>query len=427
MSKVPDTKKPADNSGDKEAGKPAQKAATKSDAKTDVKPAAKTAAAKAASKDATKTDPKKPDGATKSTDQKKPTTPPKTKKSGSPFLSGFGIAAVLVIAVVIGGIMTLRDWYPAVEPYVGDYIAEFLPESDDEGEDRLAALEARLTAMEQSGDAAAIADLDAARVELTSQIGDIMARLERAERAVTSLRSTASTITSGSGSSGADVDVFSGRLSDVESANAASRAALEELTQRIEALSQRQTGASAAAVQTQAVVLVIGQVRRAVAAGEAFADPLRTLSATAGNDSTIQSAIDVMQPHAATGVLTLAALRRAFSDDASAIVRAGDALAETDWIAAAMNKVSSLVTVRRVDGEGDPASVDAIVAAAEGRLAAGDLDGAVAVIDTLESGAASAASAWLSDARARLAVDDALTKLHDLAVGRLSSAAAGEG
>lgn len=418
MSKVPDTKKPAEKATDKaeaasdkkDAAKPADakdaKATAKPDSKPETKPDAKADPKAAAAKPASKPEPK---------------AAPKKKSGGSPFLNGFGIAAVLVIAAVIGGVITLKDWYPAVEPYVGAYLEPFLP-AGDEGDDRVATLEAKVSA-----DAAAIADLEAARAELSSRISTIMTRLERAERAVSDLRATAGALASGSGSSDVAVDGLVGRLSEMETANAASLQAIDDLTSRIEMLSKRQTGASAEAVQTQAMVLVVGQVQRAVETGDAFDEPLRTLAAAAGDDPAVKDAIAAMRPYAASGVSTLASLRRDFAADASEIVRAGDALAENDWIDAAVNKVSSLVTVRRVDGEGDPTSVDGIVAAAEDRLAEGDLAGAISVIETLESGAAEAASAWLAEARARQSVDDALTTLHDLAVSRLQDAAAGRG
>lgn len=404
MSKVSDTKKVSEDA------KPSTAAAKKAAAKTE--PAQK--------------DPTVEQTAAKSTEKSKAAGTAKTpvaprKSSGSPFLSGFGIAVVLVLALVIGGVMTLKDWYPAVEPYVGEFLEPFMPE-DTEEESLIAALEARLVAIEESNagvTASAIADLEASGAELTSQIASIMSRLESAERSISNLRTTASALSSSGSTRSPDVDLLIERLSEVETANDLNLDALEDLASQVATLSQRQTGASATAVQNQAMVLVVGQISRAINAGEGFADPLRSIAAVADGDPAIQDAISIMQPHAAGGVATLETLRRTFADDAGAIVRAGGALEENNWIDAAVNKVASLVTVRRIDGEGDPASVDAIVATAEDRLAAGDLDGAIAVVDALESGAAEAASAWLAAARARQEVMAALGSLHDLAVSRL--------
>lgn len=461
MSKVPDSKPAA--KPDSTAGKKADDAAgPKSDLEADRKAGGKTDAKPVSAAEA------KPDAATADKPVEKPTGKPADKpaekptgkpaekagekpaakpspkaSSGRGFLRGFGIAAVVLVAAAIGGAATLKDWWPRVEPYVGEWVEPFLPEAggDDEGERRLAAIEERLDAVESTANAApnasAIADLEAARAELSQQIGDILNRLAAAERAVSSLKSTAAALAAGGGSgsagSGAE-SALAERLSEIESLSedlAASRSAsqqvLQDLSRQVEALAAARAGASAAAVQSQALVLGVGQIRRAMTAGRPFDEPLSALAATAAGDPAIEQAIARMQPHAATGVATLQDLRRTFSVTAGSIVQAGRALEETDWIATALNKISGLVSVRRVDGQGDPDSVDDIVAAAEDALAAGNVSDAVEIVGSLQGAAADAASGWLAGAAARRDVAAALDELQDMAIRRLQAAAGGQG
>ena len=54
-------------------------------------------------------------------------------------------------------------------------------------------------------------------------------------------------------------------------------------------------------------------------------------------------------------------------------------------------------------------------------LQAGDLIPATAALGTLEGRAAAAADAWLTDARARLAAEQGIAKLHIFAISLLDS------
>ncbi|MEQ8667428.1 MAG: mitofilin family membrane protein [Rhodospirillales bacterium] len=435
MSKVPDS------SSGKGDAKPSPKTEAKSAAQSDAKTAAVSQE---------KTNPAaKDDGSAKkpgSAEHGKPTAgaagkpadkaAPKAAEPASSggFMRGFIIAAVLVVVVVAGGMLTVKDWWPAVEPYIGEWVEPLLPEGGtDEEAARLAEIEQRMDAIEAAANDAtsadALADLEAARAQLSRQIDDIMVRLDVAERALSSLRSTAEAMTTAGG--GAASGELAGRIDEIDAlsrnlaaSRAESQAALDALAREVEALAQQRAGASANSVQAQAMVLTTGQVRRAVIAGGPFDEPLIALEAIAGDDPEIQVIVDRLRPNADTGVATVETLRREFAEIAGPLVQAGRALEESDWVSSAFNKVTSLVSVRRTDGSGDPASADAIVAAAENRLAAGNLAGAVDVLGNLPAAAQEKASGWLANANARLDVDKALDDLHALALRRLQTAAA---
>jgi len=74
-----------------------------------------------------------------------------------------------------------------------------------------------------------------------------------------------------------------------------------------------------------------------------------------------------------------------------------------------------LVTIRKVD-ELAPETVDGALALADAALAEGDLAAAVGALEGLTGAPGQAASAWLTQARARITVDGALSDLQTAAI-----------
>jgi len=423
MSKVPDTKaastaKSATSDDAKDAK--ATQATQAEDTKSDAKPATKAEAPKPGTKPAPET-------------HKKPTAKHARKSRGPGFLSGVVVAALIAIVAVGAAAMTARDWWPKVEPYVGDWVAPYLPgdpEADAEAA-RLAALEARVGAMEtaaqDNASTNALADLEAARAALSAQISEIMTRLDEAEAALASLRSVAASRTS-TGEEGAVSGDMLLRIEELETAvasanrdQAAGADALADLGRQIEAMQAVRSEASAASGRSQALALAASQLRSAISTGQPFADQLAVLSAAGGDDTTVAAILDRLEPLAVDGVATLDELRRGLSARAAAISNAGHAVDGDDWTSQAINSIQSLVTVRRVD-DADIGTVDGALAAAESRLADGDLAGAVAAVSALEDAARDAASPWLVDAEARLAAEAALADLQAHAIRLLTPA-----
>ncbi len=435
MSKIPDTKPPAaktdDKPGSKSGGKSgtdmakaAAKAETQADAKPDAKVTAKPDTQFAA----------KPEGAPatssrKSGDAPKGGTKPaaaKPKTGGSGFLRGALVAAVVIVVAVVAAVATSRDWWPVVEPYVGEWVEPYLP-ADEEADDaavRIADLEARIDAMESAAagmaSADALADLEAARAALSAQIDRIMTRLDETEAALTSLRSLAASRTSSSGGEALSDDVLQ-RIEDLETAVQSANRDQVDLNQQIEALLASRSETMAVNSRSQALALAAGQLRVAISGGRPFVDPLSVLAAAGDGDETVTAIVAALEPHAARGVATLDELRRVLAADAGAIASAGAALEGEDWTSQAINSIQSLVTVRRLDG-GDVTTVDGRLARAEELLAAGDLIGAYDTLDGLEGRARDAAAPWLERAAARLEADAALADLQAHAIRLLTQA-----
>lgn len=128
----------------------------------------------------------------------------------------------------------------------------------------------------------------------------------------------------------------------------------------------------------------------------------------------VKAAFTELENHADRGVPTVAVLAAQFDERAGAVVRAASRDEQSGWLSQTLDRVSSVVTVRRVgDVAGD--SVEARVARAELRVSAGDLAAAVDELGELEGRAGKAAGLWLAAARARLSIERATRLLYETA------------
>jgi uroporphyrinogen-III synthase len=121
-------------------------------------------------------------------------------------------------------------------------------------------------------------------------------------------------------------------------------------------------------------------------------------------------------------------LRARFDRVARGIAQAAIAPKGAGWIDRILRRLSKVVTIRRV-GEPVPSATGptARVARAELRLAADDLAGAVAALGGLVGAPAEAATAWRTDAAARLKADAALATLTARAIAVFGGAPAAGG
>jgi uroporphyrinogen-III synthase len=169
------------------------------------------------------------------------------------------------------------------------------------------------------------------------------------------------------------------------------------------------------------LVLALGQLREALARGAPYAPALATARAVAADDPTAAQALGALEPGAERGLATRADLHARFDKVAAEVMRRDTVAAADTWWRPIADRLSSLVSVRRV-GDVEGSGTAALLARAEQRLAADDLVGAVAELEKLQGEAAAAAQPWLADARARIAADAALARLtaHVLRAGSSS-------
>ncbi len=203
-------------------------------------------------------------------------------------------------------------------------------------------------------------------------------------------------------------------------------ASVAKIEQRLAALENFGAPGSGLTPEAQKVVLAIGQLRELLGGSTPFAKEFAGLKSAAAKNSGIIKVIAVLEPFADKGIPTLASLRRRFADMSGKVFTSSLALEGDGWLERTVNKLSSLVTLRRTSaaassGGGGGNTADAVIARVEASLAAGDLGESVAVLERLSGAPATVAAPWLADARARLAAERVKAMLHVLAVSLLGS------
>jgi hypothetical protein len=127
-----------------------------------------------------------------------------------------------------------------------------------------------------------------------------------------------------------------------------------------------------------------------------------------------------LRPLAERGVATVADLNARFRGVAREVARAGAGAADQPWWKRVLQRLTALVSIRRV-GVVTGEEADAVAARAEVRMATGDVAGALAELERLSGGAAQAAAAWREDAGQHVAAAKAIEALDRAAIGRLAN------
>jgi len=279
-------------------------------------------------------------------------------------------------------------------------------------------------------------ELEQARERLRAELMAVIERLESVEKSIKGVEQMAMALDSDSRDdtlqqSMADVV---GRINSLEEhsrsvSDSFSRetALMDDVERRIESLEAQRPGKGHGALAgTSALILSIGQLRDVIRQGRPFTAELSAAMAVATESPPRDAALDALfaqlQPYAETGVVTHATLRNSFSDMALAVLQADQGMDGDGWISQAINRLTSLVTVRRVDEDAMPDSADARIARAEADLLLGDLAAVVEVLSGLSEPAAVAAEPWLAQVRATLAVERTMTDLNSFVIAQLSAA-----
>ncbi len=211
------------------------------------------------------------------------------------------------------------------------------------------------------------------------------------------------------------------KVAALETANAALQKRLEALDRRLAAAEKRPAVPTDTGPGTDnALLIAVGQLREAVRGTGSYRPAYDSVAALAKKDSALSQQLAALEKHSRAGVADVTALRLKFAATADAVVRAMLSRGGDSWIDQTLDRLVSLVSVRRV---GDAAAarddVQGLVARAEIRLKEGDVAGAVKTLEALSGIPAEAAAGWLEDARARLAVDNAVNALMQAALVRV--------
>jgi len=199
-------------------------------------------------------------------------------------------------------------------------------------------------------------------------------------------------------------------------------ASVADLTQKIAALDK---AAQAGPADAAALALVLLQIEQAVEIGRPFGAEYRALITLSRDHPDIAAATTPLAAPAASGVASRAVLIARLHQLAPRIADAAPP-AEPGWRSQIVARLRSLVTIRRIDGDGQ-SPAEAAVSAAESALAGGDLDAAITALSALDGANLAAAQPWLGMARQRFEVETVLQRIETLITAELGAAPAKPG
>lgn len=161
----------------------------------------------------------------------------------------------------------------------------------------------------------------------------------------------------------------------------------------------------AAAVRARAALAFV-ELRERAGRGDGFTQQLARVREALPDDPSVE----VLQAFAQDGAPDLAALASGFAETREQFEAEVEDSARSDGWGWVRRAFGGAVTVRR---EGEANAAGDVLDETASALAAGDLEAAIAGIETLEDSAAEAFEDWLRDARMRRDMDAGLTALND--------------
>jgi hypothetical protein len=256
--------------------------------------------------------------------------------------------------------------------------------------------------------------------KLAQQLEALGGRLTQIEQSITELQRTTESL----------ADTATKPLSDSLGALTERVGRVEQVAGQVAAidvqvrdLAAKSTAIREGYARLNAAVLAVAQLAQAIDAGTPYVRPLAAVQAVAVGDPEMASALAVLEPYAAQGIPTMAALRGQFPAVADAIARAAPTTGGDTWMDRVQDKVLSLVTIRTTGTAAARAGgIDALLDQAQTAVDGGDLATAATLIARIEGPAAAPAADWLQAARLRIDADRAAATLQSQAAARLASA-----
>jgi len=351
------------------------------------------------------------------------------------------LTTLVLLAVVVGVLYAARPfWSPHFEDYVRAVRQAPVPDPRvDELVGRVAAIEGATTDVAATGDA--LAELERMRADVGRQVAGLIDRVDNLERGLEAVRAMvrATNLPGQAADARRALDALSDRLARLEQSeptaglterldrldaeSSALSRSVADIAERLETVEKERSLALGTSRAVRALVLAAGDLREALRSSAPFADGLAALREAAADQPDLLKLADDLEPHAAAGIPVLTTLVDRFQAVARRAVSAARQVEGEGWLAAAANRLGSLVTVRRTAVGDAEDTTDAAIARAEAALADGDLAAAVRAMEGLRGAAAEAAAGWLDQARARVLAERAMAVLHVHAVSLIAPAA----
>lgn len=272
-------------------------------------------------------------------------------------------------------------------------------------ENRIAGLEGEVEALSSVDMQAIVED---AVAPLQGSLDAVSTRVSELEQRIDALSSRVETIALRPIGTGIESDEFDDALAQFRSQLDAAIGEAQTEIARAREEAQRISEEAFDAEQAALARAAWSQLNAALGSGAPFAEPLGTLRELTGTEIP-----DVLASRAEAGVPTLSELQLGFPEASRAALEAsiraetgGDA-GDRFWSFIRVQTGARSLAPREGD---DP---DAILSRAEARLKDGDIEGALAELETLPEPGLDALSDWIERARTRVAATGAVSALSD--------------
>lgn len=246
----------------------------------------------------------------------------------------------------------------------------------------------------------------------TAGMPDIAARLEALEQTVAGREQLSGAIDE----LRTIVDGLEGRMSDISAAVP---------NPQDSALGQTLEGVKKEELQAAVMLIAFGQLRDSLNREAPFEEDLALLQKLAGDDNeALQEALMTLAPHADGGVLTVEGLSNEFKGLAGDVVVASVSGEDVSIADKAKARFSNMLKVEK-DGEVvNGTETQAVVSKAQAMLDDGDVEGAVALLQTLEGPAADEVAPFIDQAQITMLAQQVQVMVRDSILSKIPGAGA---
>ncbi len=337
-----------------------------------------------------------------------PPPPPRdSERSGSGgWMPGMLLGAAIVLIAVGGTVVTRDAWLPVITGVEPERPAEMEEEIA-----RIDALERQLRRVEeQQTEPAEVAEVMEAMAAMRERLETATQRLDSGSERIDQLAERVDAAGERADSLADQMDTLTETQRDLAEAQ---RDVVdpEDLRRAAREVAGRQV----------AQTLAVSELREALRSATPFETELEMAQRVVEPDSELADLLDELAPYAETGIPTEEQLVARFDPAANdAMARAAED-AGHGWVGGVLRRLTDAVSVRPV-GEQPGEATGAVLARAESRLEAGNLQGAIATLEELDGGAREAMEPWLEQARGRLMAEDTLSAVSAQMIDMLTQA-----
>ena len=169
------------------------------------------------------------------------------------------------------------------------------------------------------------------------------------------------------------------------------------------------------------LMLLVGLLRSNIESGDPYDDIIINLRKLSASDKRILPYLDLLDKYSLEKTPTPLELKNSFANMKRALLKSNLRKAGASWDDRLLQRLNSLVIIKRSGGELVGDSFQALLGRAETKVNGGDIEGAISDLSQLLGGNEKASMTWLKSASHYTNVQLALNQLEEIAIVRLQT------